>query len=78
MASACSNEVQGQRVISLLCPRFCLNVRLPVSTSRAGLLEDVDALGNGETRAEAVKCLACSGVHLVNPKTGKILGLDEN
>jgi hypothetical protein len=41
------------------------------------LAEDVDALGNGETRAEAIKCIACSRVHLINPKTGKVFGPEE-
>jgi hypothetical protein len=26
---------------------------------------------------EAVTCLACRQVHMVNPKTGKVLGADE-
>jgi hypothetical protein len=26
---------------------------------------------------EAVTCTACSRVHLVNPKTGRVLGLEE-
>ncbi len=26
---------------------------------------------------ELVKCLACTRMHLVNPKTGKVLGADE-
>ena len=27
---------------------------------------------------EAVTCLACTRVHLVNPKTGKVLGEDDD
>ncbi len=26
---------------------------------------------------ESLKCLACTRMHLVNPKTGKVLGADE-
>lgn len=26
---------------------------------------------------ELLKCLACTRMHLVNPKTGKVLGADE-
>ena len=27
---------------------------------------------------EAVTCLACTRVHVVNPRTGKVLGADED
>jgi hypothetical protein len=27
---------------------------------------------------EAVNCVACARVHLVNPKTGKVLGQDDD
>ena len=30
-----------------------------------------------ENTFEAVTCLACAQVHLVNPKTGKVLGTDD-
>ena len=30
-----------------------------------------------DKRYEAVSCLACKRVHLVNPKTGKVMGADE-
>ena len=36
-----------------------------------------EAVENGETY-EAVSCLACQQVHLVNPKTEKALGADED
>jgi hypothetical protein len=26
---------------------------------------------------QSLACLACTGVHLVNPKTGKVLGADD-
>jgi hypothetical protein len=32
-----------------------------------------DPSGNGGETFEAVTCLACSQVHLINPKTGRIL-----
>jgi hypothetical protein len=35
-----------------------------------------DGSGDSETY-EAVTCLACKQVHMVNPKTGKVLGADE-
>jgi hypothetical protein len=31
----------------------------------------------GAEQYESVMCIACRQVHLVNPKTGKILGADE-
>jgi hypothetical protein len=33
--------------------------------------------GSESETCEAVTCLACSQVHMVNPKTGKVLGADE-
>jgi hypothetical protein len=35
-----------------------------------------DGSGDSETY-EAVTCLACRQVHMVNPRTGKVLGADE-
>ena len=32
---------------------------------------------NGDETYEGVSCLACGQVHMVNPKTGKVLGADE-
>jgi hypothetical protein len=32
---------------------------------------------NGDETYEGVTCLACRQVHMVNPKTGKVLGADE-
>ena len=32
---------------------------------------------NGDETYEGVNCLACRQVHMVNPKTGKVLGADE-
>ena len=33
--------------------------------------------GSDSETYEAVTCLACRQVHMVNPKTGKLLGADE-
>jgi hypothetical protein len=30
-----------------------------------------------DTAYESVACLACTQVHLINPKTGKVLGVTE-
>jgi hypothetical protein len=30
--------------------------------------------GTGEIRYESVSCLACSGVHFVDPVSGRVLG----
>ncbi len=36
-----------------------------------------DSSGKSEQSYESVKCLACQRAHLINPKTGKILGAPE-
>ena len=36
-----------------------------------------DGSENGGDTYEGVNCLACRQVHMVNPKTGKVLGADE-
>jgi hypothetical protein len=33
-----------------------------------------EAFSAGETRYESVSCLACSGTHFINPRTGAMLG----
>jgi hypothetical protein len=38
-----------------------------------GLLAE-PAPGTGEMRYESVPCLACSGVHFVDPVNGRVLG----
>jgi len=51
------------------CPNTGLNVQ--------GWVAD-DPTEEGETeRFEAVSCLACTRLHMVNPKTGKVLGEGE-
>ena len=46
------------------CPRTGQNVQ--------GNTE-IDSPSNGQRRYEAVHCLACQGVHIVNPDTGRLL-----
>ena len=48
------------------CPNTALNVQ--------GWVADDQTEGKAETY-EPVTCTACTQVHLVNPKTGKVLGL---
>jgi hypothetical protein len=36
-----------------------------------------DGSENGGETYQAVNCLACRQVHMINPKTGKVLGADE-
>jgi hypothetical protein len=41
-----------------------------------GWFSDNGSEDGGETY-EGVTCLACKQVHMVNPRTGKVLGTDE-
>jgi len=50
------------------CPNTGLNVQ--------GWVADDPTEGEAELY-EAVTCIACTQVHLVNPKTGRVLGTDE-
>jgi hypothetical protein len=50
------------------CPPTGLNVQ--------GWVADDPNEDEAETY-EAVTCMACTRVHLVNPKTGKVLGADD-
>jgi hypothetical protein len=50
-----------------LCPTMGVRVQ--------GWFSD-DGSENGDTY-EAVTCLACAQVHIVNPRSGKVLGADE-
>jgi hypothetical protein len=36
-----------------------------------------DGSENGGDTYESVTCLACNQLHMVNPRTGKVLGADE-
>jgi hypothetical protein len=46
------------------------------SICRASSVADNGSV-NGDEAYEGVICLACKQVHVVNPKTGKVLGADE-
>ena len=50
------------------CPTTGLNVQ--------GWVADDQTKSDAETY-EAVTCMACARVHLVNPKTGKVLGVED-
>jgi hypothetical protein len=50
------------------CPNTGLNVQ--------GWVADDPSEGEAEIY-EAVICTVCTRVHLVNPKTGKVLGVDD-
>ena len=36
-----------------------------------------DGSENGDDTYEGVACLACNQIHMVNPRTGNVLGADE-
>jgi hypothetical protein len=57
---------QRWRPILFNCPRTGNKVQ-------ALLAEETVGAGAG-TRYETVSCLACSGIHLVDPMDGKVLG----
>ena len=61
------DQVQAWRHVSF-------SARTPVNGYKAGLR--TMGLRTAVTR-EGVNCLACRQVHMVNPKTGKVLGADE-
>jgi hypothetical protein len=56
---------RGWRPILFDCPKTGQKVQ--------GILAE-EAFAAGDTRYEAVTCLACSGVHFINSSTGNILG----
>jgi hypothetical protein len=51
------------------CPNTGLNVQ--------GWVAD-DPIERGDESYESLTCTACTRVHLVNPKTGKVLGTGED
>lgn len=51
------------------CPNMSLNVQAWIADDPTEYADD---------SYEAVTCLACRQVHLVNPKTGKVLGEDDD
>jgi len=59
----------GMATFLYLCPNTALNVQ--------GWVADDPTEGKAETY-EPVTCTACTQVHLVNPKTGKVLGLTKS
>jgi len=51
--------------------------RCPITGHRVqGWFADNGSVNEDETY-EGVNCLACRQVHMVNPKSGKVLGADE-
>jgi hypothetical protein len=66
---SCRNRQHGGMATFLFtCPRTSSRVQ--------GWIAD-DGSENGAETYEGVTCLACKQVHMVNPKTGKVLGTDE-
>ena len=51
------------------CPNTGLNVQAWVAD---------DPTGSDDDAYEAVTCTACTRVHMVDPKTGKVLGEDDD
>jgi hypothetical protein len=45
--------------------------------TRVFLCPNTGGSENGGETYQAVNCLACRQVHMINPKTGKVLGTDE-
>ena len=58
-------ERQRWRPVLFDCPQTGQKVQ--------GLLAE-QISGTNETRYESVSCLACSGVHFIDPVNGKVLG----
>jgi hypothetical protein len=56
---------QRWRPILFDCPRTGQKVQ--------GLLAE-ESFGTGESHYEAVSCLACSGMHFIDPRQGRVLG----
>ena len=60
--------IEAVAALIFRCPNPGQNVQ--------GWLAD-DALDDGADTFQSVTCTACSAVRLVNPKTGKTLGADD-
>lgn len=59
-------------------PTFLYRCPNTSQTVQGFVAEDVpEDSGVSESIYESVTCLACQRVHLVNPATGKVLGVDE-
>jgi hypothetical protein len=54
------------KLIVFKCPRTGLQVQTPLAHGAGE--------GEGEEQFETVKCLACTQMHFVNRRTGKLLG----
>lgn len=62
---------QRWRPILFSCPRTGSKVQALLAEDSAGTSMRDEGTG---TRFETVSCLACSGIHLVDPIDGKVLG----
>lgn len=62
---------QRWRPILFNCPRTGSKVQALLAEEAIGAGRRYEA---ADTRYETVSCLACSGIHLVDPKDGKVLG----
>jgi hypothetical protein len=62
---------QRWRPILFSCPRTGNKVQALLAEETAGAGTRHESLG---TQYETVSCLACSGVHLVDPMSGRVLG----
>ena len=62
---------QRWRPILFNCPRTGSKVQALLAEETAGASTRYQSEG---TRYEAVSCLACSGIHLIDPMDGKVLG----
>ena len=51
------------------CPNTGMNVQ--------GWVDDDPTEGGGETY-QSITCTICTRIHLVDPKTGRVLGADED
>lgn len=62
---------QRWRPILFNCPRTGSNVQALLAEEAIGAGRRYEGAG---TQYESVSCLACSGIHLVDPMDGKVLG----
>lgn len=58
-------------------PMAAFVYRCPITSQNVqGWAADQTANDSNSNAVETVKCLACQRTHLVNPKTGRVLGAD--
>jgi len=55
---------------------FTFLYRCPTTSHKVQGLVRGNARSTDDTAYETVTCLACKGVHLVNPSSGHVLGAD--